>query len=217
MMRSAALVLMCLFLVVTAAHGETMYVTEVIEIMVRTGADLKHKIIAMPKSGTPVEVLEILDEWSRVKLPSGREGWILSQFLVPGPPSKTVIAQLRSQNQALVRRTKNLVEENARFKTERAEMEKTLSKRTGTAQVLEKAYETLKTESKNFLALKASYEKSTRELAAKKEQVAKLEGELNRLENSQILNWFLGGAGVILVGFVLGFVSRRSRKRPSLL
>ena len=28
------------------------------EVMVRTGPDLSHKIIAMPKSGTPVEILE---------------------------------------------------------------------------------------------------------------------------------------------------------------
>ena len=216
-MKWVFLFLACFLLVVTAAYGETMYVTDVIEIMVRTGPELKHKIIAMPKSGTPVEVLEVVDDWSRVKLPRDREGWLLTQFLVPGPPSKTLIAQLRRQNEALTRRTDILAEENARLKTERKELEKTLSEQTGTAKALGKSYETLRSESKNFLALKASYEKATQELAAKTKQVAELEKELKALRNSQALHWFLGGAGVIFVGFIIGFLSRRSRRRPPLL
>jgi SH3 domain protein len=216
-MKYAVLFSVCFFLVVTAAHGETMYVTDVVQVMVRTGPDLEHKIISMPKSGTPLDVLEVVDEWSRVRLPSQKEGWMLSQFLVPGPPTKGLVAELKSQNEALTIRSRKLSEENTRLKEERKELTNALSKRTETAKSLEQSYNTLKEEYKEFLSLKASYGKAAKELAAKKKQLAELEKELETLRKGQTLHWFLGGAGVILVGFVIGFVSRRSRRRTSLL
>lgn len=216
-MRAAVLFLACFFLTVTSARSEMMYVTDVIEVMVRTAPNIEHKIIAMPTSGTKVEVLEVLDEWTRVRLPNEKEGWMLSRYLASGPPSKEVITKLERENHDLRLRAKALSERNARLKKERKELETALSKRTQTAQALKKAYETLMGGSKDFLALKASYEKASEELATKNKQVRELEKEVEDLRQSQTLQWFLAGASVILVGFIIGYASRRSKRRPSLL
>ncbi|NVM57390.1 MAG: TIGR04211 family SH3 domain-containing protein [Desulfobacterales bacterium] len=216
-MKAAVLFLACFFLTVTSARSEMMYVTDVIEVMVRTAPNLEHKIIAMPTSGTKVEVLEVLDEWARVRLPNEKEGWMLSRYLASGPPSKEVITKLERENHDLRLRAKALSERNARLKKERKELETALSKRTQTAQALKKAYDTLKGGSKDFLALKASYEKASEELATKNKQVRELEKEVEDLRQSQTLQWFLAGASVILVGFIIGYASRRSKRRPSLL
>ncbi|MBW2602141.1 MAG: SH3 domain-containing protein, partial [Deltaproteobacteria bacterium] len=79
-MKSMILFFSCFFLAATVAYGETKYVTDVFDVMVRTGPDLSHKIIAMPKSGTQIEILEMPDEqedseWANVRLPNGKEGW----------------------------------------------------------------------------------------------------------------------------------------------
>lgn len=201
----------------TGSARETRYVTEKLSVMVRTGPELNRKIIAMPKSGTSVEILEVDDEWVRVKLPNEKEGWMKSQFLVPGPPSKQVIGRLQKENSALSLQKKNLAEENARLKKERKELGNALSKQTKRADSLGESYEVLKSGSKEYLALKASYEKTSRELASKTKQVGELNKEVESLRNGQTLRWFIAGASVILVGFIIGYASRRPKRRSSLL
>jgi len=241
-MKYSVLFLVCLCLPVAAANGqpaevrddvedmsilseggtmgarETRYVTEQLSVMVRTGADLNRKIIAMPKSGTPVEILEVVnDEWVRVRLPNEKEGWMKRQFLVSGPPSKKVIGRLQKENSTLSLKMKNLAEENARFKKERKELEYALSKQTKKANSLGQSYEVLKSGSKEYLALKASYEKASQGLASKTKQVGELKKEVESLRNGQTLRWFIAGASVILVGFIIGYASRRPKRRSSLL
>ena len=200
------------------AGRQTRYVTENLSVMVRTGPEVKHKIIAMPKSGTPVEILEVLnDEWVRVRLPDEKEGWMMSQFLVSGPPSKQVIGRLQKENSTLSLQTKNLAEENTRLKTERKELEKALSEQTKKADSLGESYETLKSGSKEYLALKASYDKASQGLASTTKQVGELKKEVESLRKGQTLRWFIAGASVILVGFIIGYASRRPKRRSSLL
>ena len=241
-MKYSVLFLVCFCLPVTAVYGqpadvgdnvagmsirdegstrgamETRYVTEKLSVMVRTGPEINRKIIAMPKSGTPVEILEeVDDEWVRVKLPNEKEGWMKSQFLVSGPPSKQVIGRLQKENSTLSLQKKSLAEENARLKKGRKELENALSKQTKRADGLGESYELLKSGSKEYLALKASYEKTSRELVSKTKQVGELKKEVEGLRNGQTLRWFIAGASVILVGFIIGYASRRPKRRSSLL
>lgn len=222
MMKYVSVLLGCLLMTATGAFGKTMYVTDVFEVMVRTGPALSNKIIAMPKSGTAVEVAELpdeerVDEWVKVKLANDKEGWMLAQFLVPGPPKNDIISNLRSKNRTLQLQTKKMVEENSDLKKIRKELEKALAKEVATGNTLKNDYETLKRESKDFLAMKASYEKASQELKTKTSQVETLEKEVQGLRNSQTLRWFTAGASVILVGFIIGYVSRRPKRRSSLL
>jgi SH3 domain protein len=203
-------------------YSETKYVTDSFPVMVRTGPNLTHKIIAMPKSGTAIEVLEVpneqrVDEWVKVRIDGEKEGWMLSQFLIPGPPKHQIIARLEKENTNLKNRTQKLSEENAQLKKERKDLEQALSSQTKTGSNLREEYESLKRESKDFLALKASYEEASRGLEVKTNQVEELEKELEGLRKSQTLRWFIAGASIILVGFIIGYISRRPKRRPSLL
>ena len=54
-----------------------------------------------------------------------------------------------------------LAEENAQLKKERKELGTALTKQTAEGTTLKDSYETLKRESKDFLALKSSYEKAS--------------------------------------------------------
>ena len=221
-MKYAFLFLGCLFLTVTTASGETRYVTDVFEVMVRTGPSLTNKIVAMPKSGTPIEIIETpdvqrVDDWVKVRFGEDKEGWMLSQFLIPGPPKKDIIARLERDNRTLKQRAKALAEENAQLKKERKELGSALTKQTAKGTSLNDAYETLKRESKDFLALQSSYEKASQELKTKTKQVGELQRDVEGLRNSQTLRWFVAGASIILVGFIIGYVSRRPKRRSSLL
>jgi len=78
-------------------------------------------------------------------------------------------------------------------------------------------HETLKKESKDFLNIKTKYDKTSKQLAEQSERVEKLEAEISRLGWNQNIRWFLGGAGVLLLGYIIGFFSKRRRRRSSLL
>ena len=44
-----------------------------------------------------------------------------------------------------------------------------------------------------------------------------LDLELNTLRKKKYVRWFLGGAGVLLLGFIFGFSSKKQKHRSSLL
>jgi SH3 domain protein len=217
-MRLSVLFSLCFFLMVSPAHSESMYITDEIQVMVRTDAGVDRKIIAMPVSGTRVEVLEQSEDgWSKVRLPNEKEGWLLTRYLSQGLPSKEVVAKLNSENEVLRQRANTLTEENSRLKKERNDFHEALSNQTKTANTLKESYESLKKGSSEYLSLKASYEKATKDLETRTKRQSELEEELKTLQKSQTLQWFLGGAGVLFVGLIVGFMSRRPRRRPSLL
>ena len=65
--------------------------------------------------------------------------------------------------------------------------------------------------------LEVDYQKSTARLAKLKKENDRLEDALTRLQQRQIFRWFLAGAGVLFLGFIIGISSRQKRRRSSLL
>jgi SH3 domain protein len=217
-MKAVIPLFLSLFLLVVPAQAATMYVTDEIPVMVRQKPGANRKIVAMPNTGTRLEVLENQEDgWSKVRLPDGKEGWTLTRYLTKGPSKQVIIDGLQRENKALKGKSKTLIEENPRLKTERDGLQKALSEQTRTAENLKQSYETLKRESSKFLALKASHEKASHDLAESTKRQAELEEEVKALRNNRILRWFLAGAAVLLVGMIIGFMSRRPKRRPSLL
>jgi SH3 domain protein len=205
-----------LFLV--PGYSATKYVTDHIEVMVRTGPGTDHKIIAMPTSGTQLEVLEELATgWSKVRLPDNREGWVVARYLSEGPPVGQSASDLKNENEGLKQQIEILKAENARLQEEKDDLQSALSEQTKTAQTLEATYETLRAEDPEFRALKSSYQKVSERLTMSARREAELEEKLQGLESGDHFRWFLTGAGTLLGGLLIGFMMRRARRRPSLL
>ena len=134
-MKAVIPLFLSLLVLVVPAHAETMYVTDEIPVMVRHEPGANRKIVAMPNTGTRVEVLENKEDgWSMVRLPDGKEGWTLTRYLTKGPSKQVIIDRLERENKALKEKSKTLLEENPHLKTERDELQKALSEQTRTAQ-----------------------------------------------------------------------------------
>lgn len=201
----------------TAVHAETMYISDLAEITLRTGKGIDHKIIAMIPSGVKVEVLEPDDQWTRIRLPSGKEGWVVSRFLTAKIPSNIALQELKKKYDALMALGKSpykeitkLQKENQKLSSELAFTEKALSE-------LRDSYETLKNESDKMLENQTGYQNSAAQLAKQKQRAEKLEAQLSSLEMQNYLRWFLSGAAVIFVGFLMGYSGKRQRRKSSLL
>ena len=204
----------------TAVHAETMYIDDIVKITVRTGPGIAHKIVAMIKSNERVEVLkpeEPEKDWSLVRITNGKEGWVLSRFLKSKEPDGLVLDRLKKKHNVLKNQAVSTIEENKVYKKENKKLNSELKTNKEISNKIKSSYETLKKESAEFLELKSNYKKTSSNLIEQTKKAEKLEEELTSLLLHQNIKWFLSGAGVLLLGFVIGFSTKRQRRRSSLL
>jgi len=183
------------------AVAENIYVTGITNITMRTGPGVEHKIVAMLKSGTKLEIVEYQKDWTQVKTGLGKNGWVLSRFLTQKVPDALLVEKLEKDHQDLMLKFEAIEEEN-----------KSLTVKNATLVQIEEKYNKLKQESSDFLKLDAKFNELTQLYEAQKKQVETLKNNLN----NEPKFWFLIGPGVFIVGLFFG-LSTRKKKRSSLL
>ena len=206
--------LLCLFS--TIVYAETMYVSDILKLTLRTGPSNENKILAVIQSGQMMEIIEAGDEWSQVQLPNGKEGWVLSRYLTSNETNNIMLERLQAKHKNLMTQAAALLEDNTRLKAENKKLGagfETMQKQMLKAR---SDYEALKTESAEFLNIKSKYESSALKLTEQTARAQELEEQLTRLEMSTDIKWFLAGSGVLVLGFLIGFSTKRQRRRPAL-
>ena len=216
--KTLGIVGICLFLLSTTVPAETKhYINDSMKITMRTGPATDRKIIALLSVGQEVEVLKAENEWTLVRLLNGKEGWVISRFITDQTPESIQLEALRKNHSALQTKAASLMEENKALKDENKTLAMNLNTSETKQKSLNKSYETLKKESKQFLDLQAKYKESTSKLAAQTQKAEKYEDELTKLLWNKNIKWFLSGAGVLILGFIIGFSTKRQRRHSSLL
>ncbi len=199
------------------AAAETKYVTEDLTVTFRTGPGTDRKIQRMLPSGRALEVVTPGEEWTEVRLASGDQGYVLTRYLTGKEPAFQVLARLQekhaqtvAKNEALRQNVNQLSAENQRLSGELGVTQKNLSK-------LDSDHKTLKSESTEFLKLKAKYQKILKENSEFRTKAEKVEKELAQLESSEINTGLLYGGGLLLLGLILGFILKRPKRRSPLM
>jgi len=208
------IVLMCF-----SANGfaESLYVTDQLKLTLRSGPSTGHKVLAVVESGQKVEMLEPGEDWSMVRNANGKEGYVLTRYLMPNPTHNVRLEQLQTKHKALMQQTATLLEENTRFRSESKKLKSTLGENEKVLKKLGIDYDKLKAGSAEYIELKEKYKTASGQLAEQTKRADALDKELRAIEINQYIKWFLAGSGVLLVGFIVGFSARRQRRRPSLL
>jgi SH3 domain protein len=217
--RTLGITGICLVLLSAAVMAETKYyINDSMKITMRTGPATDRKIIALLNVGQEVEVLKAENEWTLVRLlSSGKEGWVISRFITDQTPDSMQLEALRKNHRILQAKAESLMEENKALKEENIKLTTDLNSSETKQQSISKSYETLKRESKEFLDLQTKYKASTSKLAEQTQKAEKFEDELTRLLWNKNIKWFLSGAGVLVLGFIIGFSTKRQRRHSSLL
>ncbi len=199
------------------AAAQTMYVSEDFEITMRTGPAANRKILALLPAGSTVEMVEKGKDWSRVRIPDGREGWVLTRYLTRTIPIAIKLKQLETRYAEVVERNKLLEEKVAELGTESRATGSELEQTQAELDRVKTAYETLKTESADFFKLRASYEKNVKDLEAAQQAAEMFESDRNRLANSQLTEGILYGGGLVIFGFIAGWILKRPKQRSGLI
>lgn len=206
-----------IFVTASYARAETAYISEVMEITLRTGPGTDHKIVSMLASGQEVETLEQSGGWTRVNLPDGKTGWVLTRFVSKKMPDRVVLTRLQQAHDELLQKSAAPLEEINRLTAENNMLSSKLVESEKTLAQLQQKHVALKKESSDFLKVKADYETAASGLAEQTQKAEKLENELAKFELHQNIKWFLSGAGVLILGFIIGYSTKRQRRRSSLL
>lgn len=204
-LKTICRIVITLFILLNLTHSpsyaEEYYVSELMKITMRTGPGVGHKVIAMVSSGDLLTMLEYTKEWSRVRDANGKEGWVLTRFLTKNRPLSIVVEELRKKNQTLTAQLDKIKAENQALSGTR---EKLID--------LETTYNTLKEKSSKFLSIEEQYNEAKLKMDEQRARIDTLESQLK----NEDMVWFLSGAGVLIVGIILG-VSTKKEKRNSLL
>lgn len=225
--------LLFLFCTFSLARAETAYVSDQLIITFREGKSTQYKIIRTLKTGTPMEVLERDkdDEYAKVRLQSGEEGYVLVQYITTKIPKQLVIDQLEKEKGKL---QKQLAESDAK----RAELSQELNDAQekcadqGRAltehnkelnQTLDQANEGMRTVTERYNALLAKSEQvvaisNDRDRLQKENKGLASEVQVLRAKNASlvrtgVIKWFLAGGGVFFFGWVIGKISRKRKSR----
>jgi SH3 domain protein len=176
-----------------------------------------------------MEVLEEEGDYLRVRTSDGEEGWVLKQYITTEIPKASVISGLRHEIDRLKATVDELKDKRDSLQAELnaagqshseevRELEKTASassdEASRTARELEKLkhkYETFLEESKDVVTLSEErnrlQEENDRLLGVEEH----LTQENERLRRTGMIKWFLAGAGVFFVGWIVGKASRKKR------
>ncbi|MCF8093731.1 MAG: TIGR04211 family SH3 domain-containing protein [Desulfobacteraceae bacterium] len=203
-------------LAASSLHAQTHYVNDLMEITVRRGPGLDYRIIKMIKSGHKFEVLGQEKKWTNVRLPDGTTGWVFSQYVTDQKPDSLATEDLRKQVESLNQKVSSLKEENQRLIKRNQELAKSLEKTQNELKGIRKEYKELEDESKDFLKLKEEYEALKKSAKEKDQRIKTLEQRISDAFFSSGFKWFLAGAGVLVLGIILGRTAGSRKKRSSL-
>lgn len=201
------------FFLVGATEAGPMYVTDVLRLTLRSSPGAGGEIVGVIKSGQTLEVVTESEKWSQIRLPDGREGWVPTRFLTSERTAELKLARLQQQFDSQKEELAAIRLEVTELKKQNKILQTEATQQGRRAEEASKAYETLKEESAGFLKLKAEHQSTLEKASEQSSQVIGLEKELTRLETQRLVRWFLAGAGVLLIGFVIGFSAKRQRRK----
>ena len=200
----------------TGNTADTLYVSDTtLEANLRSGTSQDNRIIGMLRPGTKVTLTSEQDGWAEVTLEDGRTGWILRRYLSERPPWRETAERLQKENEQLRSKLNTVRTDYQQMMQKSTELQQKMDSQQSELLSAQTDYEELKKSSTNYLNLKMAYENLQNEARQTKAKLDELEKAYGKLKTSRALRWFLSGAGVLILGWIIGSSMARVKRRRS--
>lgn len=213
MMKKLGLAFLLFFALIDTAMAQTAYVSDVLYITLRTGKDDSFRIIKSLKSGTKMEIIEKDGTYAMVRLEDGTEGWVQERFIIDEPTNELKLASVERKLERVQTESSQLKEKYDKTRSELKDTEKERKTLASKATKLEKQ----NTEFQDVAARPIQLDRENKELRTKNaeltKEMAELKAENDELRGAENRDWFLTGAGVVLLGVLIGLVVPRLKLR----
>ncbi|PLX82779.1 MAG: TIGR04211 family SH3 domain-containing protein [Desulfuromonas sp.] len=196
--------------------AETRYVSDRLILILRSEPSDQATAMARLASDEAVEILSENGRFVKVRTQDGTEGFIKTQYLTTELPKTTTIASLQKRIDSLERKLAKTAE-LSRSSEKQADainrLQQQVNSEKENRKELQQRYDALVDDSEKLLDIIRE-----RDLLKTKNQQLSTETERLREENEQLLTkgiirWFLAGAGVLFIGWIMGKVSGRRRRQ----
>jgi SH3 domain protein len=210
-MRGALLFLLVLWPAI--AYCDTVrYVSDNLEITLRSGKSLKHNILRMLHSGARVTVLATdSDGYSRIRTDNGVEGWVLTRFLSSTPSAADRLTQTEQRLAALQIQNHQLKDQIALLTQQKTDTDKQRQQAVEENRRAHQRLNSIRETAANALAIEAENRAVKERLLDMERDLQSVQQENAKLRDRTARDWFLLGAGVLLLGLVLGIIVPRLR------
>jgi len=188
-------------------------VTDQLEVDIRTGKSLRHKIVRMLPAGTEVTVLQEdqNEGYTLVRTPGGAEGWILTRYLSDSPiprerlaRAEAGLAEFESENRRLREQLSTLQASTQQMQAANAELQ-------ASNQELSQELAEIHRTAANAIAIGRRNEELEQQMVDMERELQLVQQENQTLTDDSRKEWFLLGAGVLLLGALLGWIGPRLR------
>ncbi|PPD34805.1 MAG: hypothetical protein CTY19_04135 [Methylomonas sp.] len=189
--------LLVLIAISSLAQAKTGYVTDSVEIPLRSSESERSKIIKMLPAGTALNVLGDNTEngYTYVQTSNGSEGFILTRYISPEPIS-------RVQLENATKKLETLLEENKTLKTAQTSGLELGKERDRLSAELSELQQT----AANAIQIKQQRDQLQERVVSVERELQQLKRENQALTDSSNQDWFLYGGGLALFGVLLGFI-----------
>jgi len=205
----------CFLMLAGNAVAETRYVSDTLEITMRSGKGTNFGITRMLRSGTPVEVLEVDKKsgYTQVRTKSGKEGWVLSRFLMNGRAARERLATAEKNLAELELENRKLTTSMMTVTEEKSGLEKNLQELEGQSRGVNQELSEIKRTASSALAIDSENKELKGRMVSLERQLQTVQQENETLKDRTARDWFMVGAAVVLLGIIVGLIIPKIRFR----
>ncbi len=214
-MKHTYILVSLLFLLAGNAVAETRYVSDVLEITMRSGKGTSYGITRMLRSGTAVQVLEVDKKagYSKIRTSSGKEGWVLSRFLMNGKAARERLAAAEKSLAELELENRKLTTAMSALTDEKKSLQNNLGDLEGESRSVSQELAEIKRTASSALAIDSENKDLKSRLVSLERELQTVQQENQSLKDRTARDWFMVGAAVVLLGIIIGLIIPKIRFR----
>ncbi|WP_231908774.1 TIGR04211 family SH3 domain-containing protein [Marinomonas sp. TW1] len=199
-----------------SASAVTVYVSDIQFVAIREGQDNSTRAVERGiKSGTPLEVLEQSNGYSKVRTPTGAEGWVADYYLSDDMVTRDQLEELQRRLTTAIQRRNNI---NNELKESQAEAQALLNTQTELQQenqALKAQLEDVQSIAEKAEIIVSQNDTVTYQIESLKQQASIAEQASQQLQNSHQQKWFMIGAATLFGGLLLGTLLPLLRRKKA--
>ncbi|SMF96639.1 SH3 domain protein [Methylomagnum ishizawai] len=184
------------------------YITDKLEVQMRAGQTLQHKVLKMIPSGTPVTIMgDNYDTgYSLVKLENGEDGWVLTRYLTTEPLVRSQLDEARRKLMAAQDDNRRLKEELVAIQSGKEGLDHISRQHRAEIERLNTELIAIRQASANAVQIQDERDRLQQYVIELERDVETLRREKTALESDYRQGWFMTGAGVLFAGMLLGVI-----------
>ncbi len=218
-MKKSLLAVLLLLPCLDAGAGSPGWITDKLEVQLRSGAGNQYRVVKSVLSGTELTVADGSETngYTRVTLGTGEEGWVATRYLSLAPVAQADREENSKKLAALREENQKLKSELAALQSGKESAEKSSQELNAETARLNSEVTAIRQASANVLQIQNERDQLTQEKVTLESELETLKREKQAMDASNKQDWFMIGAGVLFGGIVLGLILPRLswRKKSS--